>query len=395
MEIKDQVDGLVKTVEDFKSLNDKRLAEIEKKGYASAELEAKVNKANDEITALQAKLKAVETVVSRPGADAPKEDKAAEYRGLVDKFFRKGEGKLSDVELKTLSAGSDPDGGYLIMPEQKPGMVEKQRESSPMRAVASVQGISQDSLEVFYDLDEAGSGWVSETGARTATSTPQFKKRVILAHELYANIPATQKILDDAMINVEQWLINKANEKFARDEATAFFSGNGVGKPRGILTYSSGTTGFEDIQQVVSGSAALISDSNGQINGLMDLYYSLKSNYKANASWMMNRLTVGEVRKLKDANKQYIWAPGIVAGAPDTLLGKPIYEANDMEAVGANALPIAFGDFRQGYQIVDRFGVRVLRDPYTSKPNVLFYMTKRVGGDVVDFEAIKLLKCST
>jgi len=204
---------------------------------------------------------------------------------------------------------------------------------------------------------------------------------------------ASQKLLDDAFVNVEAWLAEKVGEKFARTEATAFVSGDGVNKPRGILTYTAGD-GFEMIEQIVSGAAADISAAN-TADGLINLVMSLKAPYKAGAAFLMERATVKAVRKLKDTQGQYFWQPSLTAGNPDMIMGFPVYEADDMETIGANALPIAFGNFKVGYQIVDRFGIRTLRDPYSAKPYVEFYTTKRVGGGVKNFEAIKLLKCST
>jgi HK97 family phage major capsid protein len=190
-------------------------------------------------------------------------------------------------------------------------------------------------------------------------------------------------------MNVEAWIAEKVSDKFARTEATSFISGNGVGKPRGILTYASGTS-FNQVEQVVSGSAALLLP-----DGLISLVYALKAPYKVGAQFLMKRATVSAIRKFKDTTNQYLWQPSVQAGQPDSLLGFPIMEADDMEAVAANALAVAFGNFKAAYQIVDRIGIRTLRDPYSSKPYVEFYTTKRVGGGVKNFEAFKIQKCST
>lgn len=265
-------------------------------------------------------------------------------------------------------------------------IVEKLFESSPMRELATVETTTSSSWEYLPDTDEPGSGWVGETQARPETTSPEIKKGEIVVHELYAEPRATQKILDDAGVNVEAWLGRKVGGKFGRDEATAFVSGNGVGLPRGILTYPAGTA-WAQIEQVNSGSASTLTG-----DGLIDLETALKAPYRARAVWLMNRTTQAVVRKFKDGQNQYLWQPGLAQGVPPTLLGYPVRLADDMPVVAADALAVAFGDFREAYTIVDRLGIRILRDAFTAKPFVKFYTTKRVGGDVVNFEAIKIQK---
>jgi len=259
-------------------------------------------------------------------------------------------------------------------------------ESSPVRAVAAVETIGSDSLELLVDKDEAGAGWVAETEARAETASPDLAKIAIPAHEIYAEPRATQKLIDDASIDVETWLAGKVAEKFARTENTAFVNGSGVGQPRGFLTYPAGTA-WGQIEQINSGSAGAVT-----ADGLLDLQHALKEAHGAGAVWLANRLVLRDIRKLKDANGQYLWQPGLRLDGQETLLGRPIHAASDMPVAAANSLSVAIGDFRSGYQIVDRIGIRVLRDPFTAKPYVKFYTTKRVGGDVVDFQAIKLQK---
>jgi HK97 family phage major capsid protein len=394
MSLETKMDAIGSAFEEFKKLNDKRIKELEQKGFETAETKAAVEKANAEIDRLSNEVKAAQVAVQRAGtAGTEVKGGQSEEQKLAKQAFRKfmakGAEKLSVEEVKALSVGSDPDGGYLVLPEMSSEIVKKVYESSPMRQLASVATISSDQLEIIEDLDEVDASWVGETAARSETDTAQLKKIVIAVHELYAKPKATQKLLDDAMLNVEAWLAEKVADKFARSEATAFISGDGVGKPRGILSYAAGTS-FQQIEQIVSGSASAIT-----ADGLISLSYALKAAYKTGAAFMLKRATVAAVRKLKDSQNQYLWQPSLQLGQPDMLLGFPMYEADDMQAEGANNLPIAFGNFKAGYQIVDRFGIRVLRDPFSSKPNVEFYTTKRVGGDVKNFEAIKLLKCST
>jgi HK97 family phage major capsid protein len=314
------------------------------------------------------------------------------YKSAFETYARKGDMALSADEHKALSVGSDPDGGYVVNPDMSGRIVAKVFETSPMRAYAAVQVISTDALEGLHDLDEASSGWVEETAARPDTGTPQISKWRIPVHELFAKPKSTQKLLDDAEINMEAWLASKVAEKFARDEATAFVSGSGVGKPRGFLTYTAGSTLPGTIEQNNTGASGAFAGSGAGADALITALYNLKAQYRANAAWAMNRGTTGAVRKLKDSDGAYLWQAGIAAGQPATLLGYQVAPFEDMPDIAANSLSIAVGDFREAYQIVDRIGIRTLRDPFSAKPYVEFYTTKRVGGDVVNFEAIKLVK---
>lgn len=389
MEIKELVEGLNKGFEEFKKANDARLKAIETKGYAPADLEEKVNKLNDAITAKQTEIDAIKTAMNRSSKSGDegkqKEEKEVKYEQAFKGYVR---GKGGELEMKALSSDSDQDGGFLITPEMSSEVVKQVYETSDMRPYASVQTISSSSLEILQDLGEAASGWVQETQARPVTNTPQFKMIEIPVHELYAQPTATQRFLDDASINVEDWLAGKVAEKFARDENTAFVSGNGVSKPKGILSYAAGT-GFGQVEQIVTGDANLI-----LADSLISLVYGLKGEYRKNANFFMKRATVAVLRKLKDLENRYLWAPGMDGNTAGSILGYNIAEFNDMPTVAASALPVAFGDMKQAYQIVDRIGIRTLRDPYSSKPFVLFYTTKRVGGGVKNFEALKLLKVS-
>jgi HK97 family phage major capsid protein len=314
------------------------------------------------------------------------------YKAAFDTFLRKGEEVMGPDERKALSVGTDPDGGYVVNPDLSGRIVMKVFETSPMRAYASIQVISSDALEGLFDLNEASSGWVGETDSRPETNTPQLGKWRIPAHELYAKPKATQKLLDDASINMEAWLASKVAEKFARDEANAFVVGNGVNKPRGFLTFPSGTTLPGTIERFDTGvNGAFAAAPNGG-DVLINALYGLKQQYRANATWFMNRATLKLTRKLKDSDGAYLWSPGIAAGQPASLLGYPVASFEDMPDPATDSLSIAVGDMREAYQIVDRLGIRTLRDPYSAKPYVEFYTTKRVGGDVVNFEALKLIE---
>ncbi len=291
---------------------------------------------------------------------------------------------IPDLETRLLSVDRDPGGGYWVKPEMSSRIATIVRETSPVREHASVETIGSDSLELIIDEDQAGFGWVSEQADRPETTTPDIGKKTIHAHELYAEPRVTQKLLDDAGFNVENWLAQKVAERFGRAENTAHVNGTGVGQPRGILTYPSGTARGQ-IEQINSGSSgAVVAD------GLLDLIYSLKGPYLRAARFMMQRLTVRDVRKLKDGQSQYLWQPGLQAGEPGQLLGYPVHQADDVAAIAGGSLSIIFGDFARGYTIVDRIGIRVLRDPYTAKPYIKLYTTRRTGGDVVVFEALKI-----
>ena len=313
------------------------------------------------------------------------------YKAAFDRYLRKDDRALTPDETKALSVGSDPDGGYVVNPDLSGRIVMKVFETSPMRAYASIQTISTDALEGLFDLEEAASGWVAETDTRAETNTPQVGKWRIPVHELYAKPKATQKLLDDAEINMEAWLASKVSEKFSRDEAAAFVNGNGVGKPRGFLTYADGTTLPGTIEQFDTGANGAFASAPNGADVLLSALYGLKQVYRANATWFMNRTTTGLVRRLKDSNGEFVWSPGVAAGQPATLLGYPVAAFEDMPDPATGSLSIAVGDMREGYQIVDRIGIRTLRDPYSAKPYVEFYTTKRVGGDVVNFEAVKII----
>ena len=417
------IDALHAGFEEFKKANDERLAQIEKKGSVDAVTEAKLAKIEADLEKAQriadeavlASKRSTRIVTDEKGETVDLDKKAQEwasmnarrrgavagsfgaadmdaYKAAFDTFIRKGEEVMGVDERKALSVGSDPDGGYVVNPDLSGRIVMKVFESSPMRAYASVQVISTDALEGLFDLNEASSGWVGETDSRAETNTPQLGKWRIPVHELYAKPKATQKLLDDASINMEAWLASKVAEKFARDEANAFVVGNGVNKPRGFLTYGSGTTLPGTIEQFPTGASGALASAPDGGDALINALYGLKQQYRANATWFMNRATLKLVRKAKDTDGAYLWSPGIAAGQPATLLGYPVASFEDMPDPGSNSLSIAVGDMREAYQIVDRLGIRTLRDPYSAKPYVEFYTTKRVGGDVVNFEAIKLVK---
>ena len=428
-ELKDVIEGLGKTFDEFKSKNDERLAQIEKSGKADPLLDEQLTKINsklDELGAVKDRLSQAETALARksvaaddgtsgkmqekanqfakmvakhrgiPASEVVKEfgvDGLAEYQKHFSNWMRKGDSYSNQPDaMKSLSVGSDPDGGYFVEPDTSGRIVTKIFETSPMRQVANVMTIGTNALEGIYDLDESDAGWVGETQSRPETGTPKIAAWSIPVHEMYAEPRITQKLLDDSMVNVEAWLADKVSTKFARKENAAFVNGDGVGKPRGFLTYASGTTLPGTIQQRNTGVSGGFATGGAGADVLISTIYGLKQGYRSGSNWFMPRSATAEVRKLKASDGSYLWQPGIMAGQPATLLGYSVIEFEDMPDIAADSLSIAFGDMNEAYQIVDRVGVRVLRDPYTAKPYIKFYTTKRVGGDVLNFESIKIIK---
>jgi HK97 family phage major capsid protein len=265
---------------------------------------------------------------------------------------------------------------------------------SPIRALATVRQVSGSVLKKPFNTTGLASGWVSETAARPQTGTPQLSDMIFPTMELYAMPAATQALLDDAAVDIEAWISSEVDVAFAEQESAAFVSGDGVNKPKGFLSYTAvadATWSWGNLGYVATGAAGAFK-ATGPTDVLVDTIYSLKATRRQNANFMMNRRTQAALRKFKDADGNYLWQPPVLAGQPASLMGFPVAEAENMPDVAADALPIAFGDFRAGYLVVDRVGIRILRDPYSAKPYVLFYTTKRVGGGVQDFEAIKLVK---
>lgn len=396
---------LQKTFEDFKLERDKELADI-KAGMADVVQTEKVDRINAEITALQKALdetNAMLAAVKVGGVGGTTDPDKAEHAQAFDRFFRRGvDAGLRDLEVKAkLTTQSDPDGGYLVPEETEAGIDRVLGTVSTIRSLARIISISGQTYKKLVNMGGATSGWVGEEQDRPGTATPTLREIAINTGEIYAMPGATQTSLDDARIDLAAWLADEVSIEFAEQEGAAFANGDGINKPRGILAYDKvanashvwGKLGF-----IASGKAdgfVAATASASPADALIDLYYGLKSGYRNGASWLMSDATMNTVRKFKDAEGAYIWAPPSGAAEVATILGKPVYTDDNMPAVAAGEFPIAFGDFSRSYLIVDRIGIRVLRDPFTSKPNVLFYTTKRVGGGVVNFEALKLLKIST
>jgi len=305
---------------------------------------------------------------------------------------------LEPGERKALIAGSDPDGGYLLPHSTVGRTVQKLFEQSTMRQLASVQTISTDKIEGLVDNDEADAGWVSELGTRSDSDTPQVGKWEIQAHEMYAMPKISQKLIDDSANNVENWLAGKVADKFGRVEGTAFTTGTGVGQPRGLFSYTTAATGDDTrawglFEHIVTGASADFHTTKA--DPLQDMLGAFKDRYLNGAQWLMRREVRTKIRKMKEATSdRYLWEPSLQAGQPDRLLGYGTKIDQYVPAIAANSLSLAFGNFAEAYQIVDRIGMRTLRDPYTAKPYVVFYTTKRTGGGAINYEAVKFLKFS-
>ena len=328
----------------------------------------------------------------------PAELRDPEYATAFAAYFRTGQGEhelkaMQDTGPRAaLSKGVDSDGGLLAPVEWDRTVIDKLKRVSRMRQFSQVQSISGAGFKKVISDRNVGSGWVGETAARPATTTPALGVLEFVPGELYANPQASQGFLDDAQIDAEKWLSDEVETEFSRQEGIAFVSGDGVNKPYGLLTYATGGANaarhpLGAIEVVNSGSADALTP-----DGIMDLIYDLPSEFAANAKLFMNRFTFRDSRKLKDGDGNFLWQPSYAAGEPSTLAGAPVEEMPDFPTPAANALVMAYGDMEMTYLIIDRTGVRVLRDPYTNKPFVGFYTTKRVGGGVKNPEPMRFLK---
>jgi len=390
-------DDFMHAFEAFKDTNDARLDALEKRmasDVVTDEKLARIGRALDEHKRI------VDTLVhkaARPALDSGPlaSGVSLQHKSAFDGYIRKGDaGGLRNLEAKALSVGSDPDGGYLVPDETEASINRSLRDISPIRAIAGVRQVSGSVYKKPFAVTSAATGWVGETAARPETNAPTLTELAFPTLELYAMPSATQSLLDDSAVDIDQWMTEEVRAVFAEQESAAFVNGNGNNKPRGFLNYptvENGDWSWGSIGTIATGVAGAL-PANNPSDILIDLIYALKSGYRANAQFVMNRATQAVLRKLKDADGNYLWQPGLAPGQPPTLLGFAIAETEDMPDIAEDAHAMAFGDFRRGYLIVDRIGIRVLRDPYSSKPYVLFYTTKRVGGGVQDFEALKFLK---
>lgn len=382
--------------EEFKKTNDERL-KAKADGKSIEAYEAKLSKINEDFCNIRNALDAIEKKMNRPGAAGSDDPAKAEHKAAFSKFLRKGiDDGLGELQQKAYNITTDADGGYAVPEELDRVILELMRDISPMREVSNVITIGGADYKKLANKGGTTGGWVDEDDSRAATDSSQLAVLTPFMGEVYAYPQATQQMLDDVFFNAEQFIENECAMTFAEMEGAAFTTGDGTKKPKGFLSYATsatadGTRAFGTLQHIVSGAADDWAATN-PADKLLDVVYALKKGYRANARWMLSKAMLCDVRKLKDVDGNYLWRPGLEAGQPDTLLGYGIAENEDMPAKAANSLSIAFGDFRRGYTIVDRIGTRILRDPYTNKPFVGFYVTKRVGGFLADSNAIKLFR---
>ena len=398
LDLKDAFGEFMTTFEAFRESNDERLAELETRLGADTLTNEKVDRiahaldqqkrALDSLT-----LKRLRPTLGRDGRAFPSEHKSA-----FEAYMRSGDDRqIRALDTKAMSYGSGQDGGYLVPPETEAEIGKRLSALSPIRSIASVRQVSAAVLKKPFSVTGPAVGWVSEAAARPQTDTATLAELQFPTMELYAMPAATASLLEDAVVDLDQWISGEVEAAFAEQEGAAFVSGDGTAKPKGFLSYTQAAESawtWGKIGYTLTGAAGAFPEDDAS-DVLIDTIYALKAGYRQNANWVMNRKTQAAIRKLKDADGNYLWQPPAAPGERAMLMGFPLVEAEDMPDIGPNATPVAFGDFGRGYLVVDRAGVRVLRDPYSAKPYVLFYTTKRVGGGVQDFDAIKLLKFGT
>jgi HK97 family phage major capsid protein len=386
---------MMRAFEAFKKANDERL----EKRSADVVLEDKLARINATIDAQGKRLDEITLKSARPalGGERGQQRSAAalEHKAAFDAYVRAGETSgLRALEVKAMSVGSSIDGGYLVPPEIEQAIGQGLTAISPIRGIAGVRTISSNVYKKPFMTAGPAVGWVGETDARTQTNSPVLDELSFPAMELYAMPAATATLLEDSAVNIDQWIAQEVEQVFAAQEGAAFVAGDGSNKPKGFLSYTTvdnGSWSWGNIGTVASGAAGTFPSSDPS-DVLIDLVYAVKAGYRQNGVFVMNRKTQSVIRKFKDTTDNYLWQPPATAGGKASLMTFPVIEAEDMPDIAANSLSIAFGDFNRGYLVVDRAGVTVLRDPFSAKPYVLFYTTKRVGGGVQDFDAIKLLK---
>jgi HK97 family phage major capsid protein len=399
LELKTALDAHAKAWEAFKATNEQRLAALEAKA-PTYDLDVKLRTINEAIDNTSAELKAIEQrMAAGASGKTGDEQKAAERKSFAD-FLRKG---ASPESLKAMRVGDDANGGYLVPTAVTGPLFQRIFDGSPIRQIARVIGISGAALEGVTSYGQAGVTWLDEiTEATNAQSTtPTLKKYRIDVHAQRSAPQIGQFLLEDAAYDVEAELMRVLGRDFALSEQTAFVSGSGSGQPKGFTSYTTAATAdssrtWGQLEHVATGTSGSFGTTSNGVDKITDLVYKLKSGYRQNATFVMSKQTLGTLRQLKASSGDYIWAPSVIAGSqqwtPSRLLGYPVVEAEDMPTIAANSLSIAFGDFNAGYVIVDRSGMSVLRDPYSNAPYVTFRTVRRVGGGVVDFDAIKLLK---
>lgn len=390
----EEFETLNRLVGEYRSENDDRRATADP---LHAEKMARMDRAID--TCMD-RIRTLETKGRRPALGFGEEGHSLaslEHKSAFEGYLRSGETQaLHRLEVKASSGLTAPDGGYLLPPATEESVLSRIAGLSPIRSIASVQAVSGSGLRKAVTPTGAQSGWTADAAPGNAVQASAFVALDFPTGELFTQPAATQTMLDDVAVNIEEWIASEIVRAFAAAETTAFVNGNGTNKPKGFLTYptvAQASWSWNNLGFVTTGAAGAFAASSPS-DSLMDLIHAAKSVYRQNGTFVMNRKTQSAIRKLKDSSGNYIWQPPSVAGARSTLANFPVVEAEDMPDIAANSLSVAFGDFQRGYVVVDRIGIRTMRDPFSTKPYVIFYTTKRVGGGVQDFDAIKLLRFS-
>ncbi|MEM9267679.1 MAG: phage major capsid protein [Pseudomonadota bacterium] len=357
-----------------------------------ADIKSKISEQESRLTMLDRKSLAQGRPALAHAAEA-----IAPHSKAMGSYLRTGDDDgLRGLELegKALNTAVAAEGGYLVDPTTSDQIQSVLTGASSLRSVANVVEVDGNTFDVLIDLSDTGYGWATETGSFTETATPTIERISIPLHELSALPKASQRLLDDSAFDVEGWLAGRIGERFAREEAVAFVQGTGVNQPKGFLTYThvpNDSWSWGSLGYVATGAAGDF-NSTDPSDAIVDLVYALGARYRTKATFVMNSKTAGAVRKMKDADGRFLWSDGLAAGEPARLMGYPVLIAEEMPEIGNDAAAIAFGDFAAGYTVAERPDLRILRDPFSAKPHVLFFATKRVGGDVSDYAAIKLLK---
>ena len=400
METKEYFDQITAAFNEYKKANEERLVSLEK-GESGAEAKEKIERIEAKLTELENAKGELEAKFSRPVKSEDRQMAAElEHKSAFETYLRRGdESKINGLseEVKAMNTITGEDGGYAVPRQMAAGILKMLDENNPMRGAVSVISVSTEDYTQLVDTGTATSGWVGETSPRPETLAGGLKSISPVFGEIYAFPFATQRALDDISFNVESYISNKIAMDFAVKENAAFTNGDGVRKPKGLFAYdfvASGddTRDYGKFQFIKSGAASTL--GTNPADKLIELQDSLRGGYQGSAVWMMNAATLTSIRQLKDSQGNYIWAPGISTTTPNSIFGKPYILNHDMPVVGAGALAVAYGDFKRAYTIVDRVGIRMTRDPYTNKPFVGFYATKRVGSMALDTQAVKAIKIS-
>lgn len=396
-DVRRAVGEFLNAFEQFKDENDRRLDEIERRGAADPISEEKVDRINRALDEHKQRLDRIALEGRRP-ALAAGDAATRERKQAIGAYMRAGDAAgLKALEEKALSIATDAEGGYLAPHETERFINEAVRSISPIRQIATVREIGAASFRKPVSAAGAAAGWVGDKDPRTQTATPDLRIVDLPTMELYAMPAATPTLLEDSVVDVEQWLADEVRAEFAAQEGAAFVVGTGTNQPRGFLDYTAvaeGSQSWGEIGYIATGVSGGFATTD-PADRIIDLVYTPKQTYRANGRFVMSRSTLGAVRKLKDGDDNYLWRPSADPGVGATLMGYPITEAEEVPGIGPDSPSIVFGDFARGYLIVDRVGLRILRDPFSAKPYVLFYTTKRVGGGVQDFEALKILRFGT